>query len=381
MKLRRLHAERYRILRDVEVEFGDLNVFIGANASGKSTILDALRFLSEGVRARDFRMPTARRGGMREVLWKGARYKERVALTLILEGDGDNGGSSCEWTVRFGPVRGGRGYTVAERAVERQNKGTAARTLLEAENGSGWWLGEDAKVTLEMPPTGCALAAAAADASFPARNVAAFIERWGFFDPNPPLLRRDRSGLVTDKLDPYGRNLAETLYNLDNETLKRVVDATRSTIGLPDRIEAKRSPADDSYYFMQHEAGLPAAVHRTGVSSGTLRTLALMTALIAAPDATLIGIEEPENNVHPAALSAFVEHIRSAQRKFQVIVATHSPLLLNFLDEPKAVRVVRREGAQGARVLSDEPAAIRRAFDESGFGLGEYYETIGFGAA
>lgn len=57
MKLQTLAAERYRSLRDQRIELDDFNLFIGANASGKSTILDALRFLSEAVRARDFRRP------------------------------------------------------------------------------------------------------------------------------------------------------------------------------------------------------------------------------------------------------------------------------------------------------------------------------------
>ena len=57
MKLLRLTAKNYRSLRDESIEFDDFNVFIGANASGKSTILDALRFLHEGVHAHDFASP------------------------------------------------------------------------------------------------------------------------------------------------------------------------------------------------------------------------------------------------------------------------------------------------------------------------------------
>ena len=53
MKLLRLDAKHYRSLRDVSLEFSDLNLFIGANASGKSTLLDTLRFLQEAVQTRD----------------------------------------------------------------------------------------------------------------------------------------------------------------------------------------------------------------------------------------------------------------------------------------------------------------------------------------
>lgn len=118
-----------------------------------------------------------------------------------------------------------------------------------------------------------------------------------------------------------------------------------------------------------------------GVSSGTLRMLALMTALYAAPDTNLIGIEEPENYVHPTAIASFVEHLRANQDRVQFLVTTHSPLLLDFLDEPSAVRIVRRD-QEGATTVSERDTSddVRTALDQSGFGLGSFYETRGFGA-
>ena len=71
MKLLNLQAHHYRSLRDEIIPLKDLNLFIGTNASGKSTILDALRFLHEGVQERDFRPPVFSRGGIVHVAWKG----------------------------------------------------------------------------------------------------------------------------------------------------------------------------------------------------------------------------------------------------------------------------------------------------------------------
>ena len=235
---------------------------------------------------------------------------------------------------------------------------------------------------LQQEPTACALAAAAADASFEAREVADFVRRWGFFDPNPFLLRRDWGGLESGRFDPYGRNLAETLHTLrhsSRKTFDDVVTATRSVLGLPSGIEPRES--NDRFYFVQEEPGLDYPVHQMGVSSGTLRILALMTALLAEPESNLIGIEEPENYVHPTALRDFAQHLLKVKDRVQFVVTTHSPLLLDFLDDPAAVRVVQRSQDNGTTVLEREnPDGIRKALDESGFGLGEYYETRGFGA-
>ena len=156
------------------------------------------------------------------------------------------------------------------------------------------------------------------------------------------------------------------------------METTRAIVGLPSDVEPRES--EDCFYFVQREPGLQYPVHQMGVSSGTLRMLALMTALHAEPGANLIGIEEPENYVHPTALSAFLDHLRPMQDRVQFMVTTHSPLLLDFLDEPEAVRVVRRDSESGTTVVREEDAdGVRRALKESGFGLGEFHETKGFG--
>ena len=376
MKLTRLEAKRYRSLRDVSVEVGGLNVFIGANASGKSAILDALRFLQEGVRAREFDAPLFSRGGILNLAWKG-EAANHIDLLVGL----DDGGTAYEWSVRLFK-RDGYGFHVEE-TVTVFPVDAPPNQLLSAEAGEGWWWSDEEKkpVNLKQAPTSCSLAAAAANASFPAREVAEFVARWGFYDPNPFLLRRDWAGLDSGRFDPHGRNFGETLYRLSvssPETLERVRAATEAIVGLPSVIDPRES--EENYYFAQREPGLEYTVHQMGVSSGTLRMLALMTALLGEPETNLIGIEEPENYVHPTALSSFVEHMLEARERVQFMVTTHSPLLLDFLDEPSTVSVVRRND-QGTTVLREEnPDGVRRALEESGFGLGEFHETKGFGS-
>ena len=376
MRLLRVDVAFYRSLRDVSIEFDGIDLFIGTNASGKSAILDTLRFLQEGAQARDFRVPVFSRGGIVHLAWKG-QEAQQIELVVSLQ-DGDK---TYEWSVKL--VRDGYEFQVEEQVSELTPQRPPSQ-LLESNSGEGWWWsGEEGKqVALKQASTACALAAAAADASFPARHVAEFVSRWGFFDPHPFLLRRDWTGLDSVRFDPYGRNLGETLYALGSsslEVLDRIVDATRSVVGLPLRIEPRES--EGRFYFVQDEPGLRYPVHQMGVSSGTLRMLALMTALLGEPEANLIGIEEPENYVHPAALAAFVEHLLEARDRVQFLVTTHSPLLLDFLDDPAVVSVVRRDGSDGTRVDKEHnPEGVRAALEASGFGLGEFYETKGFGS-
>ena len=377
MNLLRLTVKRYRSLLDQSIDLnGDINLFIGANASGKSYILDVLRFLHEGVRAGDFRVPVNSRGGIVHLAWKG-EPAQQIELALILDDDGKR----YEWSVRL-VKEDGPDFQVFER-VEESHPGKPPSIVLEAEKGAGWWWSgeEGRKVDLKRSQTICALAAASADASFPARGIAECIERWGFFDPSPFLLRRDWASLDSAQFDPYGRNLAETLYRIERsspDVFERIVEATRSVVGLPSKIETRES--EDRFYFVQHEPGLQYPVHQMGISSGTLRMLALMTALYKEPEPNLIGIEEPENYVHPTAISSFVEHLKDARERAQFMVTTHSPLLLDCLGDPESIFVVRRDESQGTVVEKEENAdGVQHALDASGFGLGEFYQTKGFG--
>ncbi len=377
MKLVRLSASRYRSIRKDAFDIGPLNLFIGANAAGKSNVLDAMRFLHEGAVARDFRPPMFARGGIIHLAWKGEEAQRIDLAATFSEGD-----ATCKWTT--GLIGQGYDFGVIERLHLQRSPEEPPTLILEARDGEGWWWSDkrSKKVPLKQEPTACALAAAAADASFEAREVAAFVRRWGFFDPSPFLLRRDWSSLSSATLDPYGRNLAQTLHTLQRSApraLEDIITATRSVLGLPSNLELRES--DDRFYFVQEEPGLDYRVHQMGVSSGTLRILALMTALLAEPGTNLIGIEEPENYVHPAALSDFAKHLLSARDRVQFVVTTHSPLLLDCLDDPSAVRVVRR-GSDGATTVlaKDDPEQVRRALDASGFGLGEFHGTRGFGA-
>ena len=375
MKLSSIVVNNYRSLRDVRVDLKNLNVFIGANATGKSAILDALRFLSEAIRTRSFRVPAYARGGILNMAWKG-REAEEIEFTVVISGE-----RRFEWEVRLTRT-GHQDFTVTER-VRETTEGSPPTQLLESDRGRGWWWsGEESKgVDLLQEPTNCALASASADASFPAREVAEFIARWGFFDPSPFLLRRDWNLPDADSLDVYGRNLAETLYDLPNPELTKVVDATRSVVGMPTRVEPRMSEDQERFYFVQHEPGLRFSVNQMGVSSGTLRMLALMTALYGQQGTDLMGIEEPENYIHPAALYAFAEHIDAAKDRLQILITTHSSLMLDLLDDPASIIIVKRDENLGTYVQSEpNPGGVRKALEASGFGLGQYYETRGFGA-
>lgn len=366
-------------MRDVDLKLRPLNLLIGTNASGKSNILDTLRFLAQAAQEKDFARAVGSRGNVVQLAWKGAEA-EFVGLRAYVTDEQER----YEWSVRVD--RQGFEYDLTEDLRLFSGSAPPAQ-LLHSHNGAGrWWSGiKQEEVKLSLPqPTGCALSAASVDESFPGRRVLEFVNRWGFFDPSPALLRRATFPDEEDgpRLDSMGRNLAGRLFAIKEtqpEIFERIISATNDVLGIPERIELRRQDYDGRIYFVQMEAGLNYPVHQLQASSGTLRMLALMTALLGEDDIALVGIEEPENYIHPNALEAFARYLLLAKERVQIIITTHSPLFLNYLNEPEAVCIVRR-GERGTEVEREpDPAAVRRALEASGFGLGEFYESKGFG--
>jgi predicted ATPase len=77
-------------------------------------------------------------------------------------------------------------------------------------------------------------------------------------------------------------------------------------------------------------------------SDGTLKLLAYMTVLHDPDPPQFIGIEEPENFLHPRLLPELAEECRSAAERSQLLATSHSPFFLNSL-RPEEVRVLYRD--------------------------------------
>src|SRR3954470_15863517 len=93
--IRQLHVRGYKSLQDATLTMRPLRILIGANAAGKSNVVDALRFLSEAVQS-DVATALARRGGLPTVVFLGSPEKRfELGLDYISPG-ADNGATQTE---------------------------------------------------------------------------------------------------------------------------------------------------------------------------------------------------------------------------------------------------------------------------------------------
>ena len=133
------------------------------------------------------------------------------------------------------------------------------------------------------------------------------------------LLARDRSAFV--QIDDRFRQLFPTVRAIRLEN----ADASTKTMGLTLRDGTEVGP---------HE-----------MSEGMLYWLAFAIIEHLAPQAILL-IEEPENGLHPARIKEVMKVLREVSQRTQIILATHSPLVINEL-KPEEVTIVTRTGEQG----------------------------------
>jgi predicted ATPase len=103
-------------------------------------------------------------------------------------------------------------------------------------------------------------------------------------------------------------------------------------------------------------------------SDGTLRALAILLALETQPHSSTLLIEEPEQNLHPWAIRSLMDHVREviSDRDLQVVLATHSPQVLEAL-EPEEILVATRTPAEGSKfkTLSDVVPSARLVVGEA----------------
>ncbi len=127
-------------------------------------------------------------------------------------------------------------------------------------------------------------------------------------------------------------NLGLVLNDLEHQdTWPRFLEYMQRFLPRFKRLTTKIQGGSVQIYL--HEDGLKTPIPATRLSDGTIRFLALLAVLLHPNKAQLVCIEEPELGLHPDALAIIAELLVEARAKTQVIVTTHSDVLVSALTE------------------------------------------------
>jgi predicted ATPase len=341
-----LKVQNFRALRDVEFkDLTPLTVLLGPNGSGKSTLFDVFAFLAECFEL-GLRRAWDRRGRAKELKTRGSDGP--VAIEIKYREPG-----YPMITYRLA-VDERRGSPIVVEEWLRWKRGSHGQPFrfLEYHEGHGKAVSgekpdsEDRRV--EIPLKSADLLAVNALGQFADHpRVAAlrdFITGWYVSYLSADSARGQPEAGPQERLTKTGDNLANVVQYLaeqHGEQLEQIFNVLRSRVPRIERVLAETMP-DGRLLLQIKDAPFSHPVLARFASDGTLKMLAYLVLLYDPAPPPFIGIEEPENFLHPRLLPELAEECRAASGSTQLLVTTHSPFFLNAI-RPEEVRVLWRD--------------------------------------
>lgn len=321
MIISRLVLKNWRNFRVADVALRDRVFVVGPNASGKSNLLDAIRFLRDVAKpGGGLQSALGQRGGVSKVRCLTARREPDVEIEVELSDNGD----TPDWRYAIGITQQVRGYRYQLLRFEKVWHN--GELILERP--------DPADKLDELRLTQTNIEQINTNASF--REIGRLFESVRYIHLVPQLLRHPESfqGPVSTE-DPYGRNFLELVAKTPEKTrklrLRKIEAALREAVPQLKNLTDMKDEAGVPHLEAVYEHWRPNAGRQREdqFSDGTLRLIGLFWALLDG-DAPLL-LEEPELSLHSAIVNKLPGLFASLQRKRkrQIFVTTHSADLLS----------------------------------------------------
>ena len=365
--LTRVVLRNYKSIGYCDVRLNPLTYLVGANGSGKSNFLDALHLVRDAL-AGSLDNALNERGGLNEVRRRSSGHPTNFGIRLEFA---LSNGQAGHYAFNIGALAG-RGYEVQSEECVLGSVGKGPFFRIERGN-----LKASSETTFPaVTADRLALVAASGMAVF--RPVFDALTAMGFYNLNPKLMRELQKPQEGRLLKPVGENIASVIGHLERvaaDRLEIIQEYLQTVAPMVHGVERKPIGPMETLEFRQDMAGAkhPWRFPAQNMSDGTLRALGVLTALFQgnrdyAP--SLVGIEEPETALHPAASAASREALARASQDTQVIVTSHSPDLLDDLSlSADTLLAVVSEGGETRIAPLDE--AGRMAMRDQLFSAGE----------
>lgn len=367
MYITRISLKNWRNFRSLDVRPRERSFIIGPNASGKSNLLDALRFLRDIAKTDGggLQKAVSSRGGISKIRCLHARQDNEIRIEVWVSENIDDGTPSWKYSVGIkSEARGLRRPLVTHESVEH--------------NGLQLFVRPDATDEGDVAlRTQTNLEQIQANSQF--RELADFLAGVSFIHLVPQLLKySDEIGGNRVEDDPFGQGFLERISRVTERTrnarLKRIEHALKVAVPQFTQLQftkdqvTGRPHLEARYAHYRPNAGWQ---REDSFSDGTLRLIALLWSLQERD--SLLMIEEPELSLNDAIVREIPLLLQSVQpakkRARQILVTTHSDALLsNPGIDPRQIIVleVTKEGTE-ARVPSEDEFRLL----DSGFTVAE----------
>lgn len=343
------------------LELRPLNVLIGPNGSGKSNLIEAISLLQAAPK--DLTEPVLRGGGGLEWIWKGAPSEKAVVTTTVMHPDV----TEYKHTIQLKSTRSGMIAVIAESLVDSSEDNEADVLLFEShfEDAKALVEGKWIEFRLESDEWHRSILALRRDPlkyraiTYLARRYEQIrvFSGWDTGRTSPlrvPQNSADAGEFLRNDLS----NFALTVSGLLREPavkarLLKYLQKLGSTVR---DIGVDNLHGTVQVYIHDGDFRIPAI----RMSDGTLRYLCLLSVLCHPHPPEFLCIEEPELGLHPDMMPTIAELLRDAATRTQLIVTTHSDVLIDALsDTPEDVVVCEKhDGCTTMKRLVKEDLAI-----------------------
>ncbi len=388
----RLVVKNYRSLLDVDVILRPLTVLVGENGSGKSNLIDVLRFVRDAL-SRSLEEAVLMRGGMSAIRCWFADEGEAISIHLYFEGP--------EWAGEYGFAFDSSHDKIEVLSEQFSVASTVSdSTSLSFEVTNGQLVKEikisDPKPRSHAPDKHSLYLPIVASDCPTVFGVCDFLAKMSFYDLKPDTLRQPQPPRSPFPLWETGQNLASTLLELQKREEDYLITEALDVIadGLTGyNVEQVNGHLITKLHYTftngtpwgakaghDHRFG-----HKRTISSqlrdeadGTIQLLALLAALYQHRSASPLIVEKPEKEIYSRKLGLCSGVLSEARLRYQVLVTTHSPDLIDGFPVDSFL-VVEKEAVPYGAITKIGPLVEdqRKAVNEKLFSLGELMQIEG----
>jgi predicted ATPase len=374
--LSKLRVQHYKSLFDTEVDLEPLTVFIGPNGSGKSNICEALAILSDFLQKlinighnvgniKDFfeqslQVVSKNQPSIESKFWHGKSDYLSFDVSTLPKTENkisEKSENLLELSVYFDYPQQNVSIRIPKKILDyRTDQYTPGLRQLLLSN------------------------------KYPDSSIANALKKVSIYDFAPINLSSNTPS--TGSMERTGQGIAYALVDILHANRKSFDELEERLTRLVPNIQRIALPRANNQTFLLElidrysEHHIPAS----DISDGTLRILAFLTALYQEDTPSIICFEEIENGVHPWLLHKMMELLKTVStegitgKPVQVLITTHSPVLLNYV-EPHQVRAVEldNEGKTQVHSLPTDSVRFQKALEAYDGALGELWFTNVFG--
>jgi predicted ATPase len=368
--IKRVSVHNYKSIGACSVELGPVTILVGRNGSGKSNFLDALRLVAEGLQT-SLDHAIKSRGGIDAVRRRSTGHPRNFAVHLEM--------SLADWnTATYKFEVGSRpegGFFVKQEQLRLVTPASHVAAHYTVREGQVETASKE-----NMPPAAedrLYLVNAAGLPDF--REVYNGLSAMGFYNVSPEVMKELQSPDAKELLHHDGANIASVMARLEKDQADIAERITKylSTVvpGITEVYRVALGPRE-TLEFRQGVEGAkhPWRFYAANMSDGTLRALGTLVAVMQLVErrepVRLVGIEEPETALHPAAAGALMDALREASARTQIVITTHSPDLLDQVDQ-KTERLLAVQLDQGTTAIGLVDPASREAIRKHLYSPGE----------